>query len=162
MKRLLMFGGFVAFCLSLVGCGGDTNERLITDTIARMGLAATEVGNIKARVDDAIVKAKEGKVLDLADAIEATVKLKETGKDLQKLKQRIEELRSQVTKEDQKIFAENQKTKLNAAFRALLDNREDLRKVLLEAETYNKTEVAKLREKITDAEGPFTSLSRVN
>lgn len=160
MKRLFIVSAFFALCLSLTGCGGDTNEKLITDTITRMGIAATEVGNIKARVDDALKKVEKGESLDLSEAMEATIKLKETGAEFQRLKQRIEQLRSQVTEQDRKVYADNQRGKLNTAFKALIDNREELRKALLEAEKHGKAEVTKLRAKITDAESPFEALSR--
>ncbi len=161
MKRLLVLAGVFSLCFFMVGCGGETHEKLITDTINRMNVAATEVGNIKARVDDAVKRVVDkNEPFDLTDAIEATSKLEETGAEFERLKQRIEQVKSQVKDDERKAFAENQKAKLNTAFKSLIDNREELRKSLLEAEKHDKKAVDTFRTKLAKAEGLFVALSR--
>ena len=61
MKRLLQVGGVLSFCLILAGCGDDSREGLISDTVGMMNQAATEMGNIQKRVNEAVKKFEDGK-----------------------------------------------------------------------------------------------------
>lgn len=160
MQRFLVAGAMFLLCSVIVGCTGETYDGLISDTIQLMSLAETEVGNIKTRVQEAVKKADKGEGFDLSDAIAACAKLKETGMEAQKLKQKIEYVKSQVTEENRKINVEKQKGKLNAAFQTLLEQRDGLQKALRDAERHGKTKVDDLRKKIVEAEGPFEALSR--
>jgi hypothetical protein len=163
MARLLFFFGAFALCALLAGCGSDTHEGLVRDTIQMIGRAANEVGNIKTRVDEAVKRAEDGKKLDLADAVEATTKLKQEGEKAQEIGRRIAKVRAQITDEDRKINAANYKPKLNTAFAELLKQKEELRAALAKAESLGpnaKSEVKLLREKIVEAESPFEALSR--
>ena len=40
MKRLLLVGGVLSLCLMLAGCGDESREGLISDTIGMMNQAA--------------------------------------------------------------------------------------------------------------------------
>ena len=163
MKRLLVcFGGFV-LCAILAGCGSDTHEGLISDSIANVRLAANKVADIKTRVEEAIKRHEDGKKFDLADAIDATTKLKEAGDQAQKIGRSIAKVRAQITDEERKINVQKHKAKLNAAFAELLKQKEELRAALAKAESLGpnaKSEVKLLREKIVEAESPFEALSR--
>ena len=163
MKRLLVcFGGFV-LCAILAGCGSDTHDGLVSDTIANIRLAANEVGNIKTRVEEAIKRHEDGKKFDLADAIEATTKLKQAGDQAQEIGRRIARVRAQITDEERKLNVPKHKTSLTAAFGELLKQRDELRAALVKAESLGqnaKSEVKVLRDKIVEAESPFEELSR--
>jgi hypothetical protein len=165
MKRFVLFSlGFLA-CAFVPGCSSDTNDGLLTTTIQLIDLAATDVGNIKSRVKDAIADAQNNnKKLDLTAAIKATEALKERGKDAQELKRRITHMRSDVSAKDQEINAKKHKNGLNVAFSNLLKEREELKSALAEAERLDranaKAAVKDLREKIIEAESPFEALSR--
>jgi predicted nucleic acid-binding Zn-ribbon protein len=164
MKRLLVFFGAFVLCALLAGCAPDTHDGLVSDTIQMIGLAANEVGNIKSRVDEAIKRAEDGgKKLDLADAVEATTKLKQAGDQAQEIGRRIAKVRGQITDEERKINAQKHRSKLNAAFEELLKQKGELRAALAKAEALDanaKSEVKLLREKIIEAESPFEALSR--
>jgi predicted nucleic acid-binding Zn-ribbon protein len=163
MKRFLVCSASLLLSVLFVGCNTDTHDGLVSDTIHMIGIAGTEVGNIKSRVTEATEKAKAGKKLDLADAIEATKKLKDTGDEAQKLKRKIEQVRAQISDEDKKGNATKHKAKLTAAFQELLTQKEQLRTALAEAEKISpsaKTAVKDLRDKIVEAESPFEALSR--
>lgn len=166
MMRLVMIVGTLALCFVLTGCGSDTHEGLIKDTIQAMDTAGSEVTAIKTKVADAVQKFEknESTSLDFADAMKATEKLKKVGEEFQKIKRRIEMVRGTITDDQKKKYAEDTKLRLNDAFKSLLTSREQLRKSLEQAEALNngqfKTKVADLRKKIIEAEGPFESLAR--
>jgi predicted nucleic acid-binding Zn-ribbon protein len=163
MKRLLVFFGAFVLCSLFAGCGSDTQEGLVSDTIQMIGLAANEVANIKTHVEGAVKRHEDGKKFDLADAIEATTKLKEAGDQAQKIGRSIAKVRAQITDEERKINVQKHKGKLNAAFAELLKQKEELRAALAKAESLGpnaKSEVKLLREKIVEAESPFEALSR--
>jgi len=163
MKRLLVFFGTFVLCSLFAGCGSDTQEGLVSDTIQMIGLAANEVANIKTRVEEAVKRHEDGKKFDLADAIDATTKLKEAGDQAQKIGRSIAKVRAQITDEERKINVQKHKAKLNAAFAELLKQKEELRAALAKAESLGpnaKSEVKLLREKIVEAESPFEALSR--
>ena len=166
MKRFPVLCGALLFC-SICGCGGETYEDLIKDTIARINEAATDVGSIRAEVKKAIEKTEGGKPLDLKAAIKATEALNKTGKDTQLLKRRIEQIRANVDDSQKKANAESQRGKLNAAMTELLKQKADLAAVLAEAERLPpdrvpnaKQAVADFRAKLIEAESPFEALSR--
>ena len=164
MKRFLVLCGSVLLCGTFVGCGSDTHEDLIKNTIKQIEIAAVDIGNIKSRVNDAIKDTEAGQKFDLTKAIEATKKLKETGEVTQKLKAKIEQVRAQVTDAERKANVESQKAKLNAAFSDLLKAKEELKAALVRAENLPvgnaKQAVKEFREKLLEAEGPFEQLSR--
>jgi chromosome segregation ATPase len=163
MKRFLAFVGTFALCTMVSGCSPDTHDGLVAATVNMMNTAATEVGVIKGKVTDAIAKANEGKKFDLTEAVEATKKLKETGDEFQKLKRRIEQVRSQISDEDKKENAKKHRTKLAGAFADLAKERAELNTALQDAERLSpaaRNDVSNLRAKITEAESPFEALSR--
>jgi predicted nucleic acid-binding Zn-ribbon protein len=163
MKRLLVCLGAFVLCALLAGCGSDTHDGLVSDTIQMIGLAANEVANIKTRVEEAVKRHEDGKKFDLADAIEATTKLKQAGDQAQEIGRRIAKVRAQITDEERKSNVQKHKTRLNAAFGELLKQKDELRAVLVKAESLGqnaKSEVKVLRDKIVEAESPFEALSR--
>ena len=165
MKRFLVVVGAFILSTFLVGCSSDTYEDLITDTIKMLDNATTNVGIIKSRVNEAVKESKEKeKKLDLSAAIKATEKLKETGDETQKLKRRIEQVRSQITEEQRKEYVTNQKGRLADAYKRLLAERDGLRAALAEAEKLPRADakqtVKEFREKLLEAESPFEALSR--
>ncbi len=164
MKRTLVLAGAFCLCGLLVGCGTDSREGLIEDTINMVQQAATDVGNIKSRVNEAIKKADEKRTkLDLTDAGKAADQLKKLGEEAQKIKRRIELDRASVTEEDKANYADKKKERLASAFSDLLKQRNELNKALTNAEAINqaaKDAVEKLRERIRDAESPFEALAR--
>ena len=165
MKRVLLLCGAFLFSSLVVGCGTESRDGLVSSTIQLIELGATEIGNINSRVKEAAKLAEtEGKKLDLTLAIDATKKLKDTGDEAQKLKRRIEQVRSQITDEDRETFAKKHKEGLNAAFKTLLQKREELRLTLADAEKLQvpgaQVAVKEFRDKLVEAESPFEALSR--
>ncbi len=163
MKRFLVVICSLLLSGFFVGCGSDTHEDLIKNTIKMIDIAAVDVSNIKGRVDDAVKRADEAKKnsIDLSEAIKATEKLKETGDEAQKLKRRIEQVRSQITDVERKEYAKSQKDQLNAAFTDLLKKRAELRTAIADAEKrFSGTKVKELRDKIIEAEAPFEALAK--
>ncbi len=166
MMRCVWVGCALVFCSMLVGCGGESHEGLINDTITQMDAAGTQVGHIKNRVNDAVKDFESGKSpkLDLTEATKATEGLKKAGEEFQNLKRKVEQKRGSINDEDRKAYAANQKDKLNNAFKTLVDRREQLRKALEQAEEVKlgagKGAVHDLRKKIVEAEGPFEALAR--
>lgn len=159
MKRIWILGPALVVC-GMSGCAGETREGLVTEVILRMNTASSDVSLITAKVNEATDDAKKGKPLDLAEAAKAAEKLKETGTDIVKIKQRIDMVRGSITDEEKKDYAENQKGKLNDAFRNLLEQKEKLRTALTAAEAFDKAKVDELRKKIVEAEGPFEQQAR--
>src|SRR5947207_669022 len=138
MKRMLVFSGVFFLCVLTAGCGSDTHEGLVKDTIARMDLATSNISNIKDEVIKATKAAEAGGTnLDLKKAIEQTAALKETGAEFQKLKARIEHARAQITEENKKAFADSQKGSLTTSYKALIEQKEELRSALGKAEKIN-------------------------
>jgi hypothetical protein len=166
MKRLVQAGGVLGVCIVLAGCGSDSREGLISDTITMMNQAATEVGLIQKAVGTAVKEVEGGKSnkLNLAAAMKAADKLKETGDKTLEIKARIEMVKAQITDEDRKTYADNKREEINAAFKDLLAKQVALDKTLAEAEKLNvsnaKEAVQKLREKYVVAKSPFEALAR--
>ena len=166
MMRLLAAVSALLVCTLFVGCASETHEGLIKETISAMGTAANDVKMIKNRVDDAIKKVEKGDTtkLDLTEATKLTEKLKGTGEEFQRIKRKVEQVRSLVSDDDRKKNAESSKGKLNDAFKDLLDQKEQLRQALEKAEKAQaqnaKAAVDDLRKKIVDAESPFEALAR--
>lgn len=168
MKRVLFASAACLFSLGLVGCTSDSHEGLVSETIEMLDNATTAIKNITKQVETAVETAeKNNQKLDLSKAMAETKKLKKTGEDAQFLKKRIEEQRAQITDENRKAYAEKKKAALNDAFKALLRQKDDLRKALANAENRDgqfkdqfKAQVKELRERLVEAEGPFEALSR--
>ena len=165
MKRFLVLGSAFLLCGMLIGCGTDSREGLIDDTIGMIETAATDVGNIKTRVNEAVKRVQDGKdpKLDLDLAMKAADQLKKIGEESQKIKRRIEQERATITEEERKTYTEKKRERLSAAFGTLQKRHTELNKALADAEQLSasaKTEVEKLREKFRDAQSPFESLAR--
>jgi len=161
MKRICTLGLAIIFGCMLTGCGPETREGLVTDTIERMKIATIEVGAITAKVNEAVEEAKKpGGKLNLKAATIQAEKLKETGVKIVEIKQRIDMIRANVTESEQKSYAESQRESLNAAFKNLLTKKEELRTALNAAEAFDSVQVAALRQKIVDAESPFEAQAR--
>ncbi len=168
MKRFLSAAGMILLSVILIGCGHDTREGLIQDTIGMMNSASTQVKNITDRVKEATDRfaADSKKGLDLSDAVKAADELKKTGNKAQEIKRAIDMYRTKITAEDQRVNAEKQKQsgELSGAFKKLVDRKNDLREALAVAEKMEggkeKAKVDALREKIVEAEGPYESLTR--
>src|ERR1700678_300339 len=110
MKRLFSLSGALVLCGIMAGCATDSYEGLATDTIGLIDKAATEVGTIQTHVNDAVKKYNEGdkkNQLNLKPALDATLVLKGTGEDAQKIKGRIEHARGSITDDQKKRYAEN-------------------------------------------------------
>ena len=166
MKRALVIGSAMLLCLGLVGCGDESNEGRITETINMMGSAASEIGNIRSRVKDAADKARNDPTakLDLTAAIDATKNLKNLSEEAMKIKRNIEKSRAKITeKEKETYYSDEQKGLINSKFKELLDAQVALQRQLADAESISanaKVEVDKLREKIQIAQSPFESIAR--
>ena len=160
MKRLLIPALTFLLCGMLIGCGEETREGLVVQTIKHMESAAENVGTITTKVNEATEDAKKGKPFKLDEAAKAADKLKETGQKIVEIKQRIDLVRSSITDEEKKTYAENQKRDLNKAFQTLVKRKDDLRVALAAAETIDKLKVDELRKKIADAESPFEAQAR--
>src|SRR5215475_2898925 len=133
MKRLLQAAGILSLCIVLAGCNSDSREGLIDDTVSMMNQAATEMGNIKNRVNEAVESVKSGKStkLDLSEAAKAADKLKEAGQKTLEIKARIEREKTQITEEERKNYAANKQEVLNSAFKNLLTRQDELRQSLI-------------------------------
>ncbi len=162
MNRFGFIGLSLFLCAMLVGCATETRENLVIDTIKRLDLAATQVDNITAQVKKATdaVEKGEKKTLDLTEASKAADTLKDTGAKIVEIKQRIDMVRSSITEDEKKIYAENQKGALTKAFKTLQERQLELRTALAAAEKHDKVKVEDLRKRITDAEGPFEAQAR--
>jgi predicted nucleic acid-binding Zn-ribbon protein len=165
MKRLRIFGVALFLCAMLVGCESRDRGGLLTGVIQRLNLASSEVGIIATKVKDATEEAKKGKKLDLSEAVKAADKLKETGTKIVEIRQQIDRAKDSITAEEKQEYAKDQQENLNKAFKTLLQNQQDLRDALAEAEKIDKTKTDELRKKLDDAVGPFqaqTKVSRTN
>jgi hypothetical protein len=166
MKRLLQAVGVLSFCIFLAGCGGDSHEGLISDTIAMMNQAATETDNIQKRITEAVKKVEDGKSnkLDLTDAMKAADKLKETGDNTLQTKARIEMVKLKISDEEKETNAKNKEEELNTAFKNLFAKQAALDKAFADAEKLDvanaKDAVQKLRERYLIAKSPFEGLTR--
>jgi predicted nucleic acid-binding Zn-ribbon protein len=165
MKRVLFAVSAFALSFGLVGCGSDSHEGLITNTITMMDNATAEIKNIRNSVETATKEAiaQNKATVDLTKAIKASENLKKVSEEAMNLKRRIEQERSKITDEEKKQYADKQKEQLNTAFTDLLKAKVALRKQLADTEGLSanaKVEVEKLREKIREAESPFESIAR--
>ncbi len=160
MKRLLGLGWILA-SFTVVGCGSNPRDGLISTTIEHMSDAASKVASIKDRIGEAVKKAeKEKKDPDFKEAIIAAESLKKTAKDLQALKLETEKLKGGTSEEESKELAKRWKDKLNAVEVRLYTELTELRKVMKEVESQNKDALKELRAKINEADGEFVVSSR--
>lgn len=161
MKRFGLVACMFFACHLLTGCGSDTHEGLVQQTIQNMRKAATEIGIITAKVKEATEDAKKSnKKLDLTAAKKAAEQLKVTGQETVNIKQRIDVVKSRITEQEKSEYAENNRGALNEAFKTLLTQKEALRKALTEAEALDKRKVDDLRKTIEEAESPFEAQAR--
>ena len=161
MRRIPVLLGTFALCGLLIGCGGDSRDYLVTQTVSLMNEAATATTGITESVNTA-VKAS-GKVrdkLDLTEAVKATDALRDTGKKLQEMKQRTENLRGTISEEERSENADEYRNKIVASLQELTKAKDALQVALAEAEKLNRKEAEKLRVKIREAEGPFEAVAR--
>lgn len=164
MKRLLLSSGVVCFCFFLSGCGNDSREGLISDTISMLNQAAKEIDDIRIAVDAAAKESqKNGTKLDLKAAIKAADKLKQTGDKTLEIKARIEMVKAQITDEDKKVNAENKKEELETALKNVKTKHDALLNALADAAKLNTNAAAAvddLRKKYVIAQSPFEALTR--
>ena len=161
MRRLPVLLGTFALCGLLVGCGGDTRDYLVTQTVSLMNEAATATNGVTESVTKAVKTAGTDKnKLDLTEAAKATDALRETGKKLQEMKQRTDNLRGQVDQGERDANAEAYRTKIVGSMEELTTAKESLQKALKEAENLNKKKTDDLRTKIREAEAPFEAIAR--
>lgn len=166
MKRLVAALFALAFSVLFVGCGSDSREGLISDTVGMMNQAAKEIDDIQKAVAASVADVKDGKSnkLNLTAAVKATEKLKETGDKTLEIKARIEMVKAQLSDEDKKNNAANKRDELDTAFKNLIAKDDALRKVMAEAEKLNvsnaKQAVEELRKKYDIARSPFEALTR--
>jgi septal ring factor EnvC (AmiA/AmiB activator) len=161
MKRFGLVACMFLFCHLLTGCGSDTHEGLVQQTIQNMRAAATQIGNITAEVKKATEEAKTtNKKLDLSAAKKAAEQLKVTGLETVNIKQRIDVVKSRITEKEKEEYAESNKGPLNEAFKTLLTRKDELRKALVDAEAIDKRKTDELRKAIEEAESPFEAQAR--
>lgn len=165
MNRLWLVIGFLGLCMILTGCGSDTREGLISDTINMVNQAGTEIDVVQKAVDSAMKESKtKGTKLNLAAAIKAADKLKQTGDNTLQIKARIDMVKSQLTPEDQQANADKMGGEITGALKNLETKQNALRKTMAEAEKLDvpdaKRAVEELRKKLTIAESPFEALAR--
>ncbi len=165
MKRLFQAGGVLAFCIFLAGCGGESREGLISDTIGMMNQAAKELDDIQKAVAAASKEAADKNArLDLKAAYKAADKLKDTGDKTLELKARIEIVKLQISEQDRESYAESKRAELNEAFKNLSAKNDALRKTLKATDELTvpnaKQDVEELRKKVAWAVSPFEALSR--
>src|SRR5882724_1850144 len=87
MQRFLVLLGTSLFGLALTGCASDPRGDAVNNIVILMNSAAGEIGSITKEVDKALKKHKdENAAFDLNEAIKATKKLEERGKEVQKAK----------------------------------------------------------------------------
>lgn len=162
MKRFRLLGCGIMLCGMLVGCGSETRESLVTATIQSTEFAATDVESITTQVKKATEDVEKGTKtkLDLTEAAKAADQLKARGTKIVEIRQAIDRVRSTITEEEKKSYAENQKAKITKAMETLNERRTELRKALAAAEKHGKVQVDELRKKIVEAEGPFEAQAR--
>ena len=161
MTRIPVLLGTFVLCGLLVGCGNDNREYLVTQTVSLMNEAATATDGITSSVKDAVKKAGDDKnKLDLSAAVKATEPLKDTGKKLQEMKQRTENLRGTISEEERSENADEYRNKIVSSLQELTKAKDALQVALAEAEKLNRKEAEKLRVKIREAEGPFEAVAR--
>jgi hypothetical protein len=161
MKRIAVLLGIFTLSGLLVGCGNDSRDYLVTQTVGLMKEASSATTGITDSVTKAVKKAEGDKnKLDLTEAAKATEPLKETGKKLQEMKQRTENLRNNITDAEREQNAEDHRGKIVAALTELTEAKDALQKALKGADDLNKKKTEELRVKIREAEGPFEAVAR--
>jgi len=103
--------GLCVCVASLVGCGGDSRDSIISNTNTQISEAATSVDNIKSKVAEFVKKKEagnkdeEGAKKDLEEAIAEAKKLKEIAQKMQSLSTQANS-RTPPTPEEKKAFLE--------------------------------------------------------
>ena len=164
MKRFLVLLGTSLFGLALTGCASDPRGDAVNNVVGLMEGAAGDIGTITKEVDKALKKHKdESAAFDLNDAIKATKKLEERGREVQKAKTEQVDRLKPATDDEKVELATRFKSRLNNAFANLVKEKTELNKALTKAEDLGadaKEKVEDLRAKIREAEGPFDALNR--
>ena len=162
MKRILSLTAAVLMTAGLAGCGGDERKDVVQGVLSMMDQAASDVANIRKRVDEAVDKSKKDNApLDFTEAAKAAETLrKETGPFAQKRKAEVEAIRGKLDADAKQAFAEEFKGKVNETFKRLVTEKNKLNEALEKADQIDKQKTDDLRAKIREAEGPFESLAR--
>jgi GTP1/Obg family GTP-binding protein len=148
--------------LALVGCATDPREALIKSALAYVDQAATEIGTIKDRVNEAYKK-RDNKKLDtkeLKEAYGSIDSLKKLSKEMQLVKQRIETVAGSTSEDQRQALAKDYQGKLSTALARIHEERSGLEKAIVQAEELDPDAVKELRSKLTEAEGSFVMLAR--
>jgi hypothetical protein len=162
MNRFRFVGIAVLLCGCLAGCGTESREGLVNDTINRLQLAGSQVGQLTGKIKEATDDAKKsGKnKIDITEATKAADTLKETGIKIVEIKQRIDALKEKITDDEKKEYAKNQRDNLNKAFTALLEQQRELEKALADADVVDPGKTDILRKKVVEAMSPFEAQAK--
>lgn len=160
MKRLLVLTVALGMCASLVGCGTDPRDGLVAATIQQVEAAATKVGNIRTKIDEAVKKTEPGKTPDFKDVLVEVDGLKKIGKSMQELNVRVAALGSKNTEEERKRLTDENRAPLKKALERIAEAHAKLNETLAAVETDHKDALKTVRDKLTEADAEFEAISR--
>lgn len=158
MKRLLGLS-ILGLAFAIAGCGSDPREGLISTTIENMRNAASQLANIKDRINEMVKKTDKG-TPDMKPVLEAVKSLKDIAKDVQKLLLQTEKIKEPLSEEDQKRLTSKYGEKLNDAITQINKERKGLKEALDSAEAKFKDAAKDLRKRIEETDGEFEVIAR--
>jgi hypothetical protein len=148
MKRLIVLAGAFVLVCGVSGCGGDTHESVIKDTIDVLKKTARELRNIRKAAepkkgDD--VAARKKRVLEAAES--SAKELRKLGEQLQDLNRRAVALKDTLSKDEKARIDKAWKDKFQEAVKEVNDAWEQLKKLKIGSVDVGPEVVATLKDK---------------
>jgi hypothetical protein len=169
MRKLYALLGALLMC-AVVGCGEDTNEKIIADTVSILDGTRSDIEQITKTIGDAVSQAKkDGKPLDLTKiekATQETAAFKKKAEALQRYKAETDVIKDVVTPQQREEFAKKYKSQFQEKLQRLDEAQKSLEAALRDAETVaasnaeSKDAVGKLRDALKEAQNEFEVLTK--
>jgi outer membrane murein-binding lipoprotein Lpp len=170
MKRTLMLLGALAMSITLVGCSSDARKDLISSTMEKLKTAESTLSSANSKIKLAVENAKGSKTdPDFKDAIIDVENLKTIATRLKENRNKANELKANITPEEQADLVKQFKGDLNLVISQLAKATEELRVTLARFDKegepeYNYRDLEKFKElrfKINEANSDFEAITRV-
>jgi len=167
-KFYVLLGTFASCCL--VGCGSDENERLVSDTLAKLSNTTTLIEQIRKTVGDAVTDAKNNKKplakAAILKATEEAGQLKGLAEYLQRLKGAADFNKDSITPDQRNELAKKHKKAFQKGLVALDQAQKALDVTMREADAIAESDpdaranLKLLREKLKEGQDEFEVLSK--
>lgn len=163
MLRAWVRAGLCVCVASLVGCGSDSRDSIISNQNIQISEAATSAGNIKAKIEEFVKKKEnkdeEGAKKELDEAVGEAKKLKEIAQKMQSLST-MANSRTPGTPDEKKALLEKHLSRINDTHSELKTAHRAMKRELDEAKKKYDEALQPLTLALNDAEGEFAAIAR--